>query len=218
MYRLPSNVAQHTLATGQMKIEDFAAVGIHLPPHVHGAVTNRQLEWLTGRYAAQIACQSIPFSLSQPLGTRKDRSPDWPPEITGSITHKGSSVSAAVAFTKDYRAIGIDCEPILIREVIAEIEEQILGPSDVTQNPVLSYEQLVTIGFSAKESLYKCLAPLTGKFFTHRDATLTEISGERFTMELLVDLSAEFREGQKLSGTYRILDNSIYTAMTIKQI
>ncbi|OGT70599.1 MAG: hypothetical protein A3H44_09485 [Gammaproteobacteria bacterium RIFCSPLOWO2_02_FULL_57_10] len=79
----------------------------------------------------------------------------------------------------------------------------------------------LTLVFSAKESLFKCLFPLVNRFFDFHAAVITPLSsgstgdGE-FRFELLEDLDGEFRTGYRGHGRYAILATHVHTAVILK--
>ena len=123
----------------------------------------RRREFSLGRWCARQAMAA--FDSSQvPLLIGPSRAPIWPQGITGSITHCEDYCAAAIADTKDVITIGIDAEPWdkMSYEIQAHIAtEEEYAHSDLDR----SDPSALTLLFSAKESIYKALSPLTGLFF-----------------------------------------------------
>jgi 4'-phosphopantetheinyl transferase EntD len=117
----------------------------------------RRREFTAGRHCARQALVRLgqePVAL--PIGP--GRAPVWPPGIIGSISHTDEIAIAAVAYQAELQSLGIDVEsadplePGLLELVCREEEraaQTLLGAKLI---------------FSAKESVYKCLWPLTGVF------------------------------------------------------
>src|SRR5207244_531220 len=68
-----------------------------------------KVQFLTGRWCAHESLR--PLGLGQEAIKRGERGdPIWPVEVCGSISHTKGAYSAAAAFRKNYRALGIDIE------------------------------------------------------------------------------------------------------------
>lgn len=123
----------------------------------------RRREFTAGRHCARQALLRLgrePVAL--PIGS--GRAPVWPTEIIGSISHTDHIAIAAVARQTDLRSLGIDvesAEPLeakLLNLVCRDDEQSALIAGD--SQPGAAAKLL----FSAKESVYKCLWPVTGMF------------------------------------------------------
>ena len=195
-------------------------LGVLLPPGLHGAVAVRQAEFLAGRFAAQAAlkaagCQTVPE-----LAIREDRSPAWPPGFVGSITHVAGYVSAVVASSAQIRALGRDSEHILADDAALELQSQILRPEEIKDQPGsgLRLGEYLSVVFSAKESLYKALAPLLGKYFDFQDARVIELSRDtgRIRFRLETTLGAGFDAGFQLEARF-VIDELVHTAVELSR-
>ncbi|MGE0315442.1 MAG: 4'-phosphopantetheinyl transferase [Lautropia sp.] len=133
------------------------------------ACAERQREFAFGRASARAALRAHGAPVvAIPVGPRRE--PQWPAGIVGSITHCDGFCAAAVASSDTVAGLGIDAEvagalPDGTAALILDAEERawLRGREHALQ----------MVFFSAKESVYKCLAPLTGLFLDFRDATLT---------------------------------------------
>ena len=123
----------------------------------------RRHEFSVGRHCAREALARlghVPAAL--PVGP--GRAPVWPAGIIGSISHTSGIAVATVARQTQLRSLGIDVEsadplePGLLEMVCREDERTALAVSGL--EPGLAAKLV----FSAKESIYKCLWPLTGVF------------------------------------------------------
>jgi enterobactin synthetase component D len=81
----------------------------------------------------------------------------------------------------------------------------------------LDWCAFVTLVFSAKESLYKCLQPLTGVFFDFADAAVVEADvGQRtLRLRLLRRLSDEHDRGRELRASFSFSDGHVYTLVSL---
>lgn len=126
------------------------------------AVEQRRREFATVRYCARRALAR----LGQPpvaLVPGRDRAPEWPDGIVGSMTHCDGYRAAAVARDTEMRAIGIDAEP---NEPLPEGVAGLVIVGDepralralAASKPWIAWDRLL---FSIKESIYKAWYPLT---------------------------------------------------------
>ena len=123
--------------------------------------SGRRLHFELGRTCARRALKALGIA-PVPIPVRADRSPDWPADIVGAITHCEGLVAAAVAHRRDFIAIGLDAEPAgrildpaTARRVCTTAE---LGA--FPDHPSLPSGHWPTVAFSAKEAVYKALGPL----------------------------------------------------------
>src|SRR6185295_16435570 len=82
---------------------------------------------------------------------------------------------------------------------------------------------LVTFAFSAKESLYKCLYPLVGKFMDFSAARVVAVTGHahserlvgELALELSVDWSPEFRAGRQFQARFLATERHVESAVVL---
>jgi enterobactin synthetase component D len=148
-----------------------------------------------------------------------DRSPVWPEGYVGSITHTDDLLGVAVARRKDFRSIGIDAEAIVQPETTVEIDELCMGERERALRDAagINHQTFSSLCFSAKESFFKCLYPLTGVWFDFQDAEIArfDASLQLLQMRLLRDLPSGFQQGQVFGGTFRWTDRLVYTAFAL---
>jgi enterobactin synthetase component D len=111
----------------------------------------------------------------------EDRAPIWPDGVVGSITHTGGFAAAAVAWAADIAGLGIDSEKIIDPAAARDIADVCM-----VDEPILfkaahdrSFCEFCTFVFSAKESVFKCLFPLTRKFLEFSDVRITSLEWDR---------------------------------------
>ncbi|MDX1823111.1 MAG: 4'-phosphopantetheinyl transferase superfamily protein [Thiohalomonadales bacterium] len=196
----------------QFDDDSFTVAGIQAPPSVSDAALKRKTEYLAGRWCAREGLKHLGFN-----GTpqqQADRSPRWPDGSVGSITHSHGVAEALVADKKKWRAVGIDSEVWLDPERADRLCHQLLTRSEYEslagQDP-LSRARRISEIFSAKESLFKALYPLTGKRFYFHDAE-TDKEGN---ITLLIDLSASWTAGTGLAVTYLPGNSHIMTRICL---
>jgi enterobactin synthetase component D / holo-[acyl-carrier protein] synthase len=178
----------------------------------------RQMIFDTGRAcAAELLADLGSCETSVPMAA--DRSPVWPQGYVGSITHTDDLVGVAVARRKDFRSIGIDAEAIIQPETRVEIDDLCMSETEraLRDSLGISHQTFSSLCFSAKESFFKCLYPLTGVWFDFPDAEIAcfDADLQHLQMRLLRDLPSGFREGQIFSGTFSWTDRRVYTAFSL---
>lgn len=138
---------------------------------------NRRREFIAGRAHARQVLESLGLvNPSLPVG--KNRAPVWPAGFVGSISHGGALVLAVAAPGTRLAAIGVDVEPSTPLE--ADLLERVCRPEEWARlrgSP--DCRQRAKLVFSAKESVYKCLAPRMGIFM------------EFFDLEIIFDVSRQ---------------------------
>lgn len=122
------------------------------------AVPKRRAEFAAGRRAARRALADLghaPVALS----VGPNRAPVWPEHVTGSITHDAGWALAGAASTRDVRSLGLDLTQAMA--LPEGVREQVLRHPDEVGLNDLSARAV----FSAKEAIYKALAPSVGQVF-----------------------------------------------------
>lgn len=146
-----------------------------LPENVH---PRRLLEFTLGRSCARAALASLDPSLgSVPILRTGDRTPRWPGGYVGAITHHKGRAAAAVAREADYAGLGLDLEAQ--RAMSGGMRRRLLRPEERARLEVLpetEAELRAMVVFSTKESIYKCLHPLTGVYLGFQDAEVFEVA------------------------------------------
>ena len=127
----------------------------------------RLREFTQGRAEARAALGALGAPTGPlPMGT--DRAPIWPPGYVGSISHAGDIAVAAVASRGQIAAVGVDLEPAVPLE--PELLSRVCRPEELARLRAVPTPALhAKLIFSAKESVYKCLAPVLGLFFEFAD-------------------------------------------------
>ena len=175
---------EHSLSQIQSKIIYPIAVESFHP--------NRKNEFLLGRVCAYQCYKKLTQSELLSLPINKDRSPDWPSNVVGTISHNQYWVGAATAFEKDLMGIGMDFEVMGRTKIV--LSKYIRSNRDIKSHPLLTDEELLTVIFSCKESLYKALNPIVKIYFGFEDAALIDVDLIKgtFLIELLKDLGPKF--------------------------
>lgn len=179
------------------------------------------------RYRQHVATQLLAAELLEAQGAgdgvvsaRPDRAPQWPQGFVGSITHTARFAAVAVMPQSMARSVGIDAE----RELAADQQELVrqyclVGGelAALTGSSSLSQTQILTLCFSAKEAVFKCLYPLVNHHF---DFTCVRIGGFNEALNLLsvqlLDRQIARCVGiQQLSGSFQLKEDHVFTAFRL---
>lgn len=73
----------------------------------------------------------------------------------------------------------------------------------------------ITLVFSAKESLFKCLYPIVGRSFDYSAVAMTSIDTApgRFAAELQHALTPELQAGTSIEGRFEISERYVHTGI-----
>jgi enterobactin synthetase component D len=197
---------------------DFQRCAVPPPASIQRSVAKRQAEFLAGRLCARSALQQLEgLDFIPAIG--EDRAPVWPSHISGSITHSTGHDAAIVGHKSQWRGLGMDLENLLPLERAERLAGEILTPDEMQRmatGPREQVAQLVTLTFSAKESLFKALYPIVQKRFYFEHAEVVEWSDSGFLrLRLLTDLSSEWCYGKELEGQFAVDDGQLLSLVAI---
>lgn len=197
----------------------FEYYGIAMPSELAHAVAKRRCEYLAGRILYQQLLQQYrqPY---HPLLNDTAGAPQWPTDFTGSISHADGIAICCLCPVANYNNIGIDIESHLTVQTCADIEQMIMQPDEqryLQQLTNTDYTRLVSLVFSAKESLYKALFPDVGRFFGFEDAAIVSIEPDsrQFTLRLTTRLNQQHDAGQVYHGHYRWLGEQVVSLIAL---
>ena len=189
------------------------------PENFENYSKERKTEFLMGRDCAERALKKLDGCKSYSVGVKKDRSPVWPPGVIGSITHNKNWVLSCVASNKRMKGLGVDIESTLRIKALKNIESKILVEEEkalgLSLKKEISPQDFLSLVFSSKEALFKCLYPICQTFFYFKDAEIIRIDtvGKEFTFRLKRDLG-EIKKGALFKGHYKKIDNDLLTLVT----
>lgn len=193
----------------------FAEVDV--PPELERAVEVRRTEYRAGRSCAARALARVAARGS--VGRDADGAPVWPPGVVGAITHARGFAAAAVARASEARGLGLDVEPVPSASATVDVATAIANPLELERlrDAGLDAETLVTLVFSAKESVYKCLRPLVGRYFGFREATVVaaRVADGTLAVELGPELGAF--AGRTVTGRFVLADGLVHTGVLLRQ-
>ena len=206
----PAFVAQSTIAFDEGALGEPAAQfpGVTLPASLAGAVKKRQLEFLAGRWCAREAlrrCGADDADRSIPSG--ENREPVWPAGVVGAITHTHGYASVAVARSSVARGIGIDAESWIPEGRAASLSSRLAGAGEVeaiAEATGFTFGRALTLLFSAKETIFKCLYPEVQRYFHFHDAVIVgvDLAKGEFAAKLLTTLTPTWEEGRGIEGRF----------------
>jgi len=139
----------------------------------------------------------------------------WPAGLTGSITHTGDFVSVAIARATAVRAIGLDAERIVDPDRSRRVAPMIVQPGEAADGDEEAPGPVrVTLIFSIKEAVFKCLYPLVRERFYYPALLVTalDFSTGVFGAELAVSLPG-LPAGHHLSGRFHVDDDRVYAGI-----
>lgn len=197
-------------------------VHIAADPALTHVAPRRLTGYLAGRYCAARALIAAGYE-DTPIAVGDAGAPAWPAGVVGSISHSPIRALAVIGSAQRWRSIGVDCEPVLdahaadaiVRDTIPEADAV-----DVSGNGAITWPEFVTVGFSAKESLYKCLRPIVGQFFDFGDAHLTHLDRDtrRVRLCLTRDLAPGFGRRTAFDVAFDLSDAHAHTCLTLPVI
>ncbi|MBF0443058.1 MAG: 4'-phosphopantetheinyl transferase superfamily protein [Oligoflexales bacterium] len=157
----------------------FAEYGVPFPATLGKAIDKRRLDFLAGRFCVKQALKSIGYDPFFEVRSLEDRSPVWPEGFIGSITHTRGFASAVIASGNELFGVGIDTEILIREDTVEKIWKTILSDAETftfsAYSAEISKAGLLTLSFSAKESIYKCFYPRVKKFFGFNGVELIDI-------------------------------------------
>jgi 4'-phosphopantetheinyl transferase EntD len=192
---------------------------IPIPPHVAAAVPKRRLHYAAGRHCARVALERLGFTQEIDLPADAHNVLRWPDGIVGSISHTDDVACAAVASTTGSCGLGIDVEAIIPRERALRLLNAVCRPDELDRalECGLEHHELLTIAFSFKESIFKCVFPFVRRYFGYHDAALTAVDPRRGALEatLTIDLGHSFPVRTSFHGRFVRTETHVYTSVSL---
>lgn len=196
--------------------ELFSQLEIYCPINIIKAMPKRKAEYLAGRYLCRLLLLSYGLPpLDIPIG--KDRQPLWPEGWVGSISHSGNAAICCLIHRTQNQLIGIDIENWIARSTALDISSSIINSHEyVLLSPLRTFEKIVTLAFSAKESLFKALYPVVGRYFYFDVARFIDfsITSFLFSIQIKENLSNSVMAEDVFHGYFKINKSGIITIVT----
>lgn len=180
----------------------YQLLGVYLPDSIKRSVVKRQAEFLSGRFAAAKVLNMLDMpAVDVEIGAH--RSPVWPEGITASISHSNSNAICVASITQRCKFVGVDIERWLSPRSARQISNLVVDSFEkfYFDSLTISFEQCITIAFSAKESLYKALYPSVKRYLDFDVARIKSICLEDGVVALVItkDLSEDIKQGMEYS-------------------
>ena len=152
------------------------------------ATPKRQAEFIAGRLASCAGLEALGIH-KHVVASNPDRSPIWPENIAGAISHKTQLAAAAVS--RKFNLIGLDLETTFPEKTIQRISRKIINDSEqqrLLASPLL-YPVAFTQVFSAKETLYKAIYPYVGRYLGFDTSEVVSIAKDHLMLQLRQDVA-----------------------------
>jgi 4'-phosphopantetheinyl transferase EntD len=143
----------------------------------------RKSTWLAGRIALHGALRDLGLDRGAVLATSRG-APELPDGVTASISHKRTLAVALAAPKVDGLTLGVDIEPVpALPASLTEpgwdnrpdISSRVMTPEELAVLATVPEHQRrreVVLHFSLKESLYKAINPVVGRYVSFQEATV----------------------------------------------
>ena len=193
------------LATCTLLNEEQAILG-------ENASEKRVQEFTLGRAAAHRALEQLGYRERFAILKGEGREPIWPPYYVGSITHSNEWGIAAASSDRTADSIGIDLQlvpeefnlAVLDRIAFDSEKRWVLESNEPSRNFALL--------FSAKESVYKALFPLTNRVLGFKEAELVwDPRYQSFEARLLTELGRGLGRNLGLQIKTISIDKYVFT-------
>jgi enterobactin synthetase component D len=199
------------------------ANAIPCPPDLAAAPPPRIRQYRAGRLCARRALQELAGTTAGPVRVRGPGGvPVWPSGIVGSITHTDDFASAAVARASDVAGLGIDAEPIMSDEIARGIAPGIAWACELLEGRRAGLTRLeaLTVVFSAKEAVFKCLYPRVGRFFDSHDVRIIAVDSDSgtFVARVVKSLSGELPAGTTVAGHFAIACGRVHSGAVLRTL
>ena len=194
--------------------------GVALPAALTRATAKRKIQFFAGRLCALRAMERLaPASPVVSVPQDADGVPVWPAGLVGSISHADGFATAAVASSSLARGIGVDIEPVMSREIAAEIAQIVAGEAEtwrVAEAAGLDAAEALTLVFSMKESLFKALFPASRRHFDYLDCEVVRLDPgkRRFVLRFSPAFAAVFGAAE-FAGRYELADGAARTGVLV---
>lgn len=143
------------------------------------AVPARLAEFHQGRSAARAALRAAGLTATA-LPMNPDRSPRWPQDVTGSISHCAGACMAIAGRAADWAGMGIDLEPDLALDPV--LWPSILSDAEVAQLPAIDPGRAVLRIFVAKEAAYKAQYATSRQLIEFQDLFANFVTPDRIDL------------------------------------
>lgn len=212
---LVSGVNWQTAAIDGSHLNQLQQLQCALPVLSERAVEKRRNEFYAGRWCAAACLHELKGRWIIP-SNGENRAPVWPVDFCGSISHTNSWAVAAVSSASQYRSIGIDLESKCGLPGDAEWRALIAKDEEIDRVSRYSTTAPLALIFSAKESLFKALNPVTDVFFDFCDARVADIGSGEIRLTLCRSLDAHYAKGDEFVLKFVDEGGHVLTCLALK--
>lgn len=186
----------------------FTAIGLQLPARLQEAVLKRKAEFFAGRFCAATLLGNV--GLPTQVQSAANRAPVWPVGASGAISHSRNQAVCVIA-TDPALLVGVDVEHYLSPARCEALGGSIISAQEKMQLPAnLPYYQALTLCFSAKESAYKAIYPLVGRYVDFLHASIQiDPNLQQFSISLMPELAEII--AVDIRGYYQLFDDYLLT-------
>ncbi|MBG6082457.1 4'-phosphopantetheinyl transferase family protein [Rubrivivax gelatinosus] len=188
----------------------FELALLSCPPDVAASVPKRQAEYFFGRLAARLALAPLGHAGFE-VRSGPMREPIWPEGVIGSISHSSGRAAAVARSRRGRSGVGLDLEvppdaaaiEALLATVVDDAERARIALVPMHESTVL------TIVYSAKESLFKAVSASAGRYFGFEAARLSnfDVGRQRVSLEIREDLGPRLQPGITCAVDFLLLDD-----------
>lgn len=198
----------------------YHRIDVPLSAELARSVPKRRAEFLAGRYLARHVLEKLGITQFTLL-SGQDRSPVWPENLCGSLSHNKDSVLCAIHRRSDvFSGVGVDVETLMSDDRAASLWPGIVGDDERQrlQEVNMPFCQALTLSFSAKESLFKAIYPSVQQYFDFLDAQIIGLNQAQqvFELQLQTTLAPEFPTGRRFIGVYRMMADKVTTFLCLE--
>ena len=192
-----------------------------LPSSVRGVYASVPVGADPGDVVWACARQAVArLGISDPtwLRRRVDGFPRWPLCVRGAITHTDRVAAAAVAWSSDAHAIGIDTRPVG-QHAPGREQMGVAWPVEVAHGTAAGLHRLEAFALvlAAKRAVFKSMGPRHGTFPRFFDLRLVRVDANNrvFVVRAVQPLSAEIPVGLELEGRFDIDAAGVHAAVKL---
>ena len=167
------------------------------PTELSTAAVSRRTEFLMGRLAAVESLRRL--GVDGTVGRSPEGEPVWPAGVAGSLTHH-SGVAAAVVGRQatGLTGLGFDVCPRLEGDRLRAVVRKCLTD---TERARWAAEDVATLAFAAKESIYKAAYPRAQRFIGFDEAEIVDVGAGTWAARVSGALAREI-DVDAVAGTY----------------
>jgi len=182
---------------------------------VSAAVDRRRIEFARGRSCARHA-MALLGAPAAPILATPQRAPIWPAGLVGSISHASEHCCAAIGWSDNWAAVGVDVEDL--QPIDSDVERNILSPAERSALERLDRRiPWACVVFSIKEAMYKLWNPLMTCWLDFRDAVVRlDPDARRFELSVIGQPAPSIPPAlRRIEGRFDIVGLHVVSAVAL---